>query len=50
MFQLQIDQKVFKIKKVRIQVETLEKNCKEFDINLFPLLDRRQGIVHIVGP
>ena len=34
----------------RIQVETLEKNCKDFKINLFPLLDKRQGIVHIVGP
>jgi 3-isopropylmalate/(R)-2-methylmalate dehydratase large subunit len=34
----------------RIQVETLEKNCKEFDVVLFPLLDKRQGIVHIVGP
>jgi 3-isopropylmalate/(R)-2-methylmalate dehydratase large subunit len=34
----------------RIQVETLEKNCKEFDVILFPLLDKRQGIVHIVGP
>ena len=34
----------------RIQVETLEKNCKDFDVTLFPLLDRRQGIVHIVGP
>ena len=34
----------------RIQVETLEKNCKDFDVTLFPLLDSRQGIVHIVGP
>ena len=34
----------------RIQVETLEKNCKEFKVNIFPLLDKRQGIVHIVGP
>ncbi len=34
----------------RIQVETLENNCKEFNVNLFPLLDKRQGIVHIVGP
>jgi len=34
----------------RIQVETLENNCKEFDVVLFPLLDKRQGIVHIVGP
>ena len=34
----------------RIQVETLEANCKEFDVQYFPLLDIRQGIVHIVGP
>tara|TARA_B100000963_G_scaffold153729_1_gene133863 strand:+ start:1152 stop:2546 length:1395 start_codon:yes stop_codon:yes gene_type:complete len=34
----------------RIQVETLEKNCDEFKVNIFPLLDKRQGIVHIVGP
>ena len=34
----------------RIQVETLEKNCKDFDVNIFPLLDKRQGIVHIIGP
>ena len=34
----------------RIQVETLEKNCKDFDVTIFPLLDKRQGIVHIVGP
>ncbi len=34
----------------RVQVETLEKNCEEFGVNLFPLLDKRQGIVHIVGP
>ena len=34
----------------RVQVETLEKNCNEFNINFFPLLDKRQGIVHIVGP
>ena len=34
----------------RIQVETLEKNCKDFEVTLFPLLDKRQGIVHIVGP
>ena len=37
-------------KESRIQVETLEKNCEDFDVTLFPLLDRRQGIVHIVGP
>tara|TARA_B100000029_G_scaffold304254_1_gene297115 strand:+ start:255 stop:1658 length:1404 start_codon:yes stop_codon:yes gene_type:complete len=34
----------------RIQVETLEKNCKEFGIDLFGMTDKRQGIVHIVGP
>ena len=31
----------------RIQVETLEKNCKDFDIKLFGMNDKRQGIVHI---
>lgn len=34
----------------RIQVETLEKNCAEFGVEYFSLLDARQGIVHIVGP
>ncbi|SVB83166.1 uncharacterized protein METZ01_LOCUS236020, partial [marine metagenome] len=34
----------------KIQVETLEKNCKEFDITLFDMKDKRQGIVHIIGP
>ena len=34
----------------RIQVETLEKNCKDFGIKLFGMTDKRQGIVHIVGP
>jgi len=34
----------------KIQVETLEKNCKEFNINLFDIKDKRQGIVHIIGP
>ena len=37
-------------KESRIQVETLEKNCEDFDVTIFPLLDKRQGIVHIVGP
>ena len=39
-----------KNKESRIQVETLEKNCEEFKVNFFPLMDKRQGIVHIVGP
>jgi len=34
----------------KIQVETLEKNCKEFGIELFAMNDKRQGIVHIIGP
>jgi len=34
----------------KIQVEMLEKNCKEFGIELFDMKDKRQGIVHIIGP
>lgn len=34
----------------RVQVETLEENCKEFGVKYFPLSDARNGIVHIVGP
>ena len=34
----------------RIQIETLDKNCNQFGIQLFGVTDKRQGIVHIVGP
>ena len=34
----------------KIQVDTLGKNCKEFGIELFDMNDKRQGIVHIIGP
>ncbi|MDF1587152.1 3-isopropylmalate dehydratase large subunit [Marinimicrococcus flavescens] len=34
----------------RIQVETLEKNCREFGVQLFGMNDVRQGIVHVIGP
>jgi len=34
----------------KIQIDTLEKNCKEFGIELFGMNDKRQGIVHIIGP
>jgi 3-isopropylmalate/(R)-2-methylmalate dehydratase large subunit len=34
----------------RIQVETLAKNAKDFGIEYYNELDRRQGIVHVVGP
>ena len=34
----------------RIQVETLEANCREFGIPYYEVADARQGIVHIIGP
>jgi len=34
----------------RLQVETLERNVKEFGVPYLSLTDVRQGIVHIVGP
>ena len=34
----------------KIQVDTLAANCKEFGIQLFGMDDKRQGIVHIIGP
>ena len=34
----------------KLQVDTLEANCKEFGIKYFDLDDKKQGIVHIVGP
>lgn len=34
----------------RVQVETLERNVAEFGVPYFPVLDDRQGIVHIIGP
>ena len=35
----------------RLQVETLDKNMREFGAKVyFPFLDRRQGIVHVIGP
>ncbi len=32
------------------QMDTLRNNCKEFGVTLFDLHDRRQGIVHVIGP
>ncbi|PCJ31789.1 MAG: 3-isopropylmalate dehydratase large subunit [Gammaproteobacteria bacterium] len=34
----------------RLQVETLDENCKDFGVTEFDLNDVRQGIVHVVGP
>jgi len=32
------------------QVDQLKINCEEFDITLFALGDKKQGIVHVIGP
>ena len=32
------------------QVETLRRNCAEFDVPLYPMGHAEQGIVHVVGP
>src|SRR5216117_1320256 len=35
----------------RLQIETLDSNIKEFGAKVyFPYLDKRQGIVHVIGP
>ena len=34
----------------KIQVQTLDDNCNEFGITQFDMMDKRQGIVHVVGP
>jgi 3-isopropylmalate/(R)-2-methylmalate dehydratase large subunit len=34
----------------RIQLETLNGNCSDFNIPLIDLADKRQGIVHVMGP
>ena len=33
-----------------IQIQTLEKNCKDFGIQLFDINSPNQGIVHVIGP
>ena len=37
-------------KESKIQVDTLDANCKEFGVQVFSMEDKRQGIVHIIGP
>lgn len=34
----------------RIQVKTLDDNCDEFGLLEFKINDKRQGIVHVIGP
>jgi len=34
----------------KLQVTTLDDNCKQHGITQFDILDKRQGIVHVIGP
>ncbi len=34
----------------RIQMETLERNCREFGVPLFGLGSPHQGVIHVMGP
>jgi len=34
----------------RLQVETLDANAKEYGLTYFGMADKRQGIVHVIGP
>lgn len=34
----------------RLQVETLDANCQDFGVTEFKMDDKRQGIVHVIGP
>ena len=34
----------------RLQVDTLDENCEKYGITEFRMNDKRQGIVHIIGP
>jgi 3-isopropylmalate/(R)-2-methylmalate dehydratase large subunit len=34
----------------RLQVETLDANAREYGLTYFDIRDRRQGIVHVIGP
>ncbi len=34
----------------KLQVDTMEQNCRDFGVPYFETTDKRQGIVHIIGP
>jgi len=34
----------------RLQIETLDQNCRDFQITEFSMNDPNQGIVHVIGP
>src|SRR5579883_2503642 len=33
-----------------LQIATLERNCRDFEITLFDMSDPRQGVVHVTAP
>ena len=45
-----IDRKYIRDPISRLQLETLDANCREFGIPQFSIQDIRQGIVHVIGP
>lgn len=34
----------------KLQIDTLRANCAEFGVPLYPMGDKNQGIVHVIGP
>ncbi len=34
----------------KLQLEALERNCREFGVRLFDMHSKNQGIVHVIGP
>ncbi len=34
----------------KLQIDTLEKNCRDFGIRFFGMDHKKQGVVHVVGP
>ncbi len=34
----------------RLQIDTLDQNCDSFGITQYKMHDKRQGIVHVIGP
>jgi 3-isopropylmalate/(R)-2-methylmalate dehydratase large subunit len=39
-----------KVESAALQVKELEKNCREFGVELFGLSSEHRGIVHVIGP
>ncbi len=44
------NQKVITDPVSRLQVDTLDDNCRRYGITEYPMGDHRQGIVHVIGP